>query len=294
MSPSPSLGPRPVAVTLRTLHQQIRPQRGRSDNGSGRASHHLAETGNSPWPAHVRILSEYKRASCLKPASNCLRRPHCAKKHASVPLLQCWPKSCTGSPRQELGVSNKMESRLGIDLSIDDAVAAPEVDCLHPSGRTEDALACQRSCHRKPVFRRWPAYLHLHAAILRWRAMSVEFGDRQPCPRRSRHSSYGGARYARGRGTACWRTATSIDPQCRHSATGPYLADVFDGVSRKRDETVPAQSARPDPAPAKTFSRAEGDPGIDRQRDLIGTLPRTRFPAPPMPLASRQTVACSL
>lgn len=48
-------------------------------------------------------FSEYKRASRLKPASDCLRKPHCAKKDASVPLLQCWPKSCTGSPRQEVG-----------------------------------------------------------------------------------------------------------------------------------------------------------------------------------------------
>lgn len=194
-----------------------------------------------------------------------------------------------------------MESRLGIDLSIDNAVAAPEVACLHRAGRTEDAPACDgferhRSCHRKPVFRRWPAHLHLHAAILRWRAMSMGFGGRQPCPRRSRHSSDGVARHPRGRGTACWRTARSIDPQYRHFAidTGPYPADVFDGVSRKRDEAVPAQSARPDPAPARSLSRAEGDLGIDRQRDLIGALPRTRFPAPPMPPASRLMVACSL
>lgn len=89
---------------------------------------------------------------------------------------------------------------MGIDLSIEDAVAAPEVDCLDAAGRTEDALACHRSCHRKAVFRRWPASLHLHAAVLRWRAMSVGLGDRQPCPPRSRQSSDGGARYARGLG----------------------------------------------------------------------------------------------
>lgn len=194
-----------------------------------------------------------------------------------------------------------MELRLGIDLSIDNAVAAPEVACLHRAGRTEDAPACHglarhRSCHRKPVFRRWPAYLHLHAAILRWRAMTVGFGDRQPCPRRSRHSSDGVARRPRGRGTACWRTARTIDQQCRHFAidTGPYPADVLDGVSRKRDEAVPAQSVRPDPASARSLSRAAGGLGIDRQRDLIGALPRTRFSAPPMPPASRLTVACSL
>lgn len=36
---------------------------------------------------------------------------------------------------------------------------------------------------------------------------------------------------------------------------------------------------------AQDLSRAEGDLGIDRQRELIGALPRTRFPAPPMPPA---------
>lgn len=95
-------------------------------------------------------------------------------------------------------------------------------------------------------------------------------------------------------GDGLFAIATSIDPQCRHFATGPYPADVFDGVSRKRDEALPAQSARHDPAPARPLSRAEGDLGIDRQRELIGALPRTRFPAPPMPPASRLTVACSL
>lgn len=84
-------------------------------------------------------------------------------------------------------------------------------------------------------------------------------------------------------GNGLFAIATSIDPQCRHFATGPYLADVFEEVSRKRDEAVPAQSARHDPAPARPLSRAEGDLGIDRQRELIGALPRTRFPAPPMP-----------
>lgn len=180
-----------------------------------------------------------------------------------------------------LAAATGWESCLGLDLSIDNAVAAPEVACLHPAGRTEDAPACHglarhRSCHRKPAFRRGPAYLHLHVATLRWRAMSVGCGDRQPCPRRSRRSSDGAARHCRGRGTACWRTATRIDPQCRHFAidTGPYPADVVDGVSRKLDEAVPPQSARPDPAPARPLSRAEGGLGIDRRDDLIGALPR--------------------
>lgn len=113
MSPSPSLAPRSGGRSLSRLYIANPTTAWPPDNGSSRASHHLAETGNSLWPAHVRILSEYKHASCLKPASDCLQRPHCAKKHASVPLLQCWPKSCTGSPRQDAGVSNKVGVAFG-------------------------------------------------------------------------------------------------------------------------------------------------------------------------------------
>lgn len=101
------------AVTLRTLHRQIRPQRGPPDNGSGRASHHLAKTGNSLWPDHARILSEYKRASCLKPASDCLRTPHCAKKHASLPFYSAGPNPAPALRARKLGVSNKMGVALG-------------------------------------------------------------------------------------------------------------------------------------------------------------------------------------
>lgn len=129
MSPSPGLAPGPGAVTLRTLHRQIRPQRRPPDNGSGRASHHLAETGNSLWPDHEPILSECKRASCLKPASDCLRTPHCAKKTRepapSTVLAQILhrlsaPESWASATRREL--------RLVIDLSIDNAV--------QPAGRS--------------------------------------------------------------------------------------------------------------------------------------------------------------
>lgn len=200
MSPSPGLTPGPGAVTLRTLHRQIRPQRGPPDNGSGRASHHLAEIGNSLWPDHERILSEYKRASCLKPASDCLRTPHCAKKHASLPLLQCWPKSCSGSPRQK--VRHQQQDGSCAWSSICQSTMRlphPRSTVCTPLGEAEDALACHRSCRWKPVFRRWPAYLHLRAAILPWRAMCVGFGDRQPCLGRSRHWSDGVARYPRGR-----------------------------------------------------------------------------------------------
>lgn len=211
MSPSPGLAPGLGAVTLRTLHRQIRPQRGRPDNGSGRASHHLAETGISLWPDHERILSEYKRASCLKPASDSLRRPNCAKKHASLPLLQCWPKSCTGSPRQKVGRQQQDGSCAWSSICQSTMrLPHPRSTVCTPLGEAEDALACHRSCRRKPVFRRWPAYLHLRAAILRWRAISVGSGDRQPCPGRSKHSSDGVARYPRGRGTACWRSLQAL------------------------------------------------------------------------------------
>lgn len=181
-----------------------------------------------------------------------------------------------------------------IDLSSDNAVAAPEVDCLHPAGRTEDALNCHRSCHRKPVFRRWAAYLYLRAAILRRRAMSVGFGDRQPCPRRSRHSSDGVARYPRGRGTACSRSLQALNhnagilPPDRTPQTS-LAASVESGMRLTRLNLLGMILL-----PQDLLSRAEGDLGIDRQRDLIGALPRARFPAPPMPPASRLTVACSL
>jgi len=58
-----------------------------------------------------------------------------------MPLLQCWPKSCTASPRQGAAAA-RWESCLGLDLSIDNVVAAPEVACLHPAGGTQDAPAC--------------------------------------------------------------------------------------------------------------------------------------------------------
>ncbi|MET4331456.1 hypothetical protein ABIB80_007316 [Bradyrhizobium sp. i1.15.2] len=188
------------------------------------------------------------------------------------------------SAPESLAAATGWESCLGLDLSIDNAVAAPEVACLHPAGTTEDATACRplarhRSCHRKAVCRRAPAHPYLHGATLWWRAMSVGFGDRQPCPRRSRQSTDGAARHCRGRGTACWRTATRIDSQCRHFAidTGPYPTDVVDGVSRSLDEAVPPQSARPDPAPARPLPESEGGLGIDRRHDLIGALPRAPF-----------------
>lgn len=200
MSPSPGLATRSVGRHS-PGSTSINPTTAwPPDNGSGRASHHLAETGNSLWPARERILSEYKRASCLKPASDCLRTPHCAKKHASLPLLRCWPKSCTGSPRQKVARQQQDGSCAWSSICQSTMrLPHPRSTVCTPLGEAEDALAFHRSCRWKPVFRRWPAYLHLRAAILRRRAMCVGFGDRQPCLGRSRHWSDGVARYPRGR-----------------------------------------------------------------------------------------------
>ncbi|MET4749201.1 hypothetical protein ABIB08_003547 [Bradyrhizobium sp. RT11b] len=234
-------------------------------------SDHLAETGNFLWPAppavsvgiQARLMSETRLRLCSEATLHKERR----ERAPSIVLAQILQRlSGPGS----LAAATGWESCLGIDLSIENAVAAPEVACLHPAGRTEDAAACHRRarrrlCHRKPVFRRGPAHPYLHGATLRWWAMSVGFGDKQPCPRRSKHSSDSAARHCRGRGTACWRTATRIDPQCRHFAidTGPYPTDVVDGVSRSLAEAVPPQFARPDPAPARPLSQSQGDLGID-------------------------------
>ncbi len=190
---------------------------------------------------------------------------------------------------------------MGLDPSIDNAVAAPEVVCLHHAGRTQDVPACHdlarhRSCDRKTAFRRGPAHVHFHAAPLRWWAMSVGFGDRQPCPRKSKHSSDGAAGHRQDRGTACRRTATLIEPRRRHFVidTGPYPADAVDGFIRKLDEAAPCQSAWPNPPPARPLSRVQGGLGNDRRHGLISNLAaRNRFPAPPLPPASRLTVACS-
>lgn len=113
MSPSPGLAP----VRARSLSGHCIDKSDYSvptpDNGSGRASHHLAETGNSLWPDNERILSEYKRASCLKPAFDCLRTPHCAKKPASLPFYSAGPNPAPALRARKLGVSNNMGVALG-------------------------------------------------------------------------------------------------------------------------------------------------------------------------------------
>lgn len=143
MSPSPGLAP----VRARSLSGHCIDK---SDHSvSPRQWQRPGEPSSSPKQAipcglTTSAFCQNTSASCLKPASDCLRTPHCAKKHASLPLLQWWPKSCTGSPRPESWASaTRWELRLVIDLSIDNAVAAPEVDCLHPAGRSG-----RRSCLR--------------------------------------------------------------------------------------------------------------------------------------------------
>lgn len=59
------------------------------------------------------FLSECKRASCLKPASDCLRTPHCAKKHASLPFYSAGPNPAPALRARKLGVSNKTGVALG-------------------------------------------------------------------------------------------------------------------------------------------------------------------------------------
>lgn len=200
MSPSPGLAPGPGAVTLRTLHRQIRPQRGPPDNGSGRASHHLAKTGNSLWPDHERILVRMRARLMSETRLRLSSNTPLRQKTREPALLQCWPKSCTGSPRRKVGRQQQDGSCAWSSICQSTMrLSHPSSTVCIPLGEAEDALACHRSCRWKPVFRRWPAYLHLRAAILRWRAMSVGFGGRQPYLGRSRHWSDGVARYPRGR-----------------------------------------------------------------------------------------------
>lgn len=237
----------------------------------------LPKQGNCLWPVHVRILSEYKRSSCLKPASDSLRRPNCANKHTSLPLLQCWPKSCTGSPARKSRASNKMGVALGHRSVIRQCGCRTRGRLSAP--RWENG---RRSCLRSVM----PPETHFQkmAGISSFaRGNPSVVGDLRGIRRQTTMSTSIKALVGRCRtlpprsGNGLFAIATSIDPQYRHFATGPYPPDVFDGLSRKRDEAVSAQSARHDPAPARPLSRAEGDLGIDPQRDLIGALPRTRF-----------------
>lgn len=242
----------------------------------------------------MRILSEYERASCLKPASDCLRRPHCARKHASVPFYSAGPNPAPALRARKLGAGNKMGVALG-HQSVNRLCGCRTRGRLSAPRWENGRRSCLASvmppetCFQKMAgvsssARGNPSVAGDHPGIRRQTTMSTSIkafvGWCRTLPPRS--------------GNGLLAIATGIDPQCRHFATGPYPADVFGGVSRKRDAADPAQSARHDPAPARPLSRAEGDLGIDRQRDLIGALPRTRFPAPPMPPASRLTVACSL
>lgn len=239
------------------------------------------------------FLSECKRALCLKPASDCLRTPHCAKKHASLPFYSAGPNPAPALRAGKLGVSNKTGVALG-HRSVN-----RQCGC-----RTRARLSAPRWEKRKTLLLAiGHAAGNLFSEDRRIFICARQCFGGGRCPWDSETDNHVEVDQGIGRtvshatpevGNGLFAIATSIDPQCRHFATGPYPADVFDGVSRKRDEAVPAQSARHDPARSRPLSRAEGDLAVDRQRELIGALPRTRFPAPPMPPASRLTVACSL
>ncbi|MGY3424213.1 hypothetical protein ACVWZW_004688 [Bradyrhizobium sp. F1.13.4] len=232
------------------------------------------------WPAprthFVRIQARFMSETRLRLCPKVTLREERRERAPSTVLAQILQRlSAPGS----LGAATGWESCLGRDLSIDNAVAAPEVACLHSAGRTEAPPLATTSRGIGHVIenlfsedgRRIVICAGHHFGGVR---CPVGFGDRQPCPRRSRHSSDGAAHHCRGRGTVCWRTATRIDLQYRNFAidTGSYPTDVVDGVSRSLDEAVPPQSARPDPAPAKPLFQSEGGLGIDRRHDLIGAL----------------------
>lgn len=242
-----------------------------------------------PRAHSVRIQARFMSETRLRLFSNTTWRQKTREPAPSTVLAQILhrlsaPESWASATRREL--------RLVIDLSIDNTVAAPEVDCLHPAGRSG-----RRSC--------LPSVMPLETCFQKMAGVSSfargnpsVAGDvrgirRQTTMPRSIKGLVARCRTLPPRsGTACSRSLQALI----HNAgiLPPYPADVFDGVSRKPDEAVPAQSARHDPARSRPLSRAEGDLAIDRQRELIGALPRTRFQAPPMPPASRLTVACSL
>lgn len=113
MSPSPGLAPGPGAVTLRTLHRQIRPQRGPQTMAAAGRAIILPKQAIPCGLTTSAFLSECKRALCLKPASDCLRTPHCAKKHASLPFYSAGPNPAPALRAGKLGVSNKTGVALG-------------------------------------------------------------------------------------------------------------------------------------------------------------------------------------
>ncbi|MET3913018.1 hypothetical protein ABID59_007392 [Bradyrhizobium sp. S3.3.6] len=98
-------------------------------------SYHLAETGNFLWPAppadSVRIQARLMSETRLRLCSKATLRKERRERASSIVLAQILQRlSAPGS----LAAATGWESCLGIDLSIENAVAAPEVACLHPAG----------------------------------------------------------------------------------------------------------------------------------------------------------------
>lgn len=192
MSPSPGLAPR-WAVTHQALHRPIRPQRGRQTMAAAGQAIILPKQAIPCGLPTCAFLSECKRASCPKPASDCLRTPHCAKKHASLSLLRCWPKSCTGSPRQKVGRQQQDGSCAWSSICQSTMRLRTRGRLSAPRWEKKTLLLATRHAAGN-LFSEDGRRIFICAAILRWRAMCVGFGDRQPCLGRSRHWSDGVAR----------------------------------------------------------------------------------------------------
>jgi len=179
------------------------------------------------------------------------------------------------------------ESRLSLDLPMDDAVAGqmPTSQAAHAHA----GVNTEEPCARQSIPQRWPhcrkatfetplAHRDRHIASLRRRAMSVEW--------RSQSSTSTSGR--RDHGATGGRRVTGTDRQCLDLApdAGRYPAVVLDGLSPRLTDAVPSLLADADSAPAKKLSGTEGDFGIGRRQDCS-----PRFGCPPM-ARSRQGHSC--
>ncbi len=179
------------------------------------------------------------------------------------------------------------ESRLSLDLPMDDAVAGqmPTSQAAHAHA----GVNTEEPCAHQSIPQRWPhcrkatfetplTHRDRHIASLRRRAMSVEW--------RSQSSASTSGR--RGHGATRGRRVTGTDRQCPDLAPGAgrYPADVLDGLSPKLKDAIPSLVADADSAPGKKLSGTEGDLGIGRRQDCS-----PRLGCPPM-ARSRQGRSC--
>lgn len=159
-----------------------------------------------PRAHSVRIQARFMSETRLRLSSKATLR----QKTRERALLQCWPKSCTGSPRPRVGRRQQDGSRPW------SSICQSTMWLPHPRSTVCTALGEWKTLllaidHATGnLFSEDGRRIFICAAILGWRANTLGFGDRQPCPRRSRHSSDGVARYPRGRGTACWRSLQAL------------------------------------------------------------------------------------